>query len=438
MLNTFKKVLSIACVGAILVSSVACGKTTTNNAGTSSGATTSQAAGKATTIKLWHIFGSDTDPNKKVLDEVTKKAEEKFNVKIEVDTAENEAYKTKIKAAIAANETPDIFYSWGHGFVKPFVDAGKVLALDEYLTADFKSHLTDTSLTGFQFNGKTYGLTTDVNVACMFYNKELFDKYSIKIPETYDEFITAIKEFKKNGVTPLTVGAKESWTIAMFQDLFALRAVGSEGIKKTMSKEQGFDDAGYLKAAKSIKELVDLGAFPSGAAGISREEAEVPFFEGTIPMYLNGSWTATRVYKDTSKVKDKIVVAPFPVYSDGKASATDFTGGPDCAFAVSSNVKDPKLTAEVAQYISYETSIGKYLIGATLLPYKDVNVDDTNVNKLLKDIYKMSENATSYTIWWDNLMEGKDSTVYLNKLQELFIGKITPEQYVNELKKLNK
>lgn len=34
-------------------------------------------------------------------------------------------------------------------------------------------------------------------------------------------------------------------------------------------------------------------------------------------------------------------------------------------------------------------------------------------------------------------MEGKDATVYLNKLQELFVGSITPEQYVAELQKLN-
>ncbi len=443
MLKAVKKLLSIACAGAILVSVAACGNKEDSSAvgstaGTSTSAASSEQAANPSSLKLWHIFGGDNDPNKAVVDAVTKQIEQKFNVKLEVDTAENQAYKTKIKAAIAANETPDIFYTWGHGFIKPFVDAKKLLPLDEYLTDEYKSHLAPATLTGFQFDGKTYALTTDQSVACMFYNKEMFDKYSIKIPETYDEFITAIKEFKKNGVTPLTVGAKESWTLAMYQDLFALRAVGSDNIKKTMNKEQGFDDPGYLRAASSIKELVDLGAFPQGSAGISREESEVPFFEGQIPMYLNGSWTASRVYKDTSKVKDKIVVAPFSVYSDGKATETDFTGGPDTAFAVSTETENPKFAAEVAQSLAYEVAVQKYLIGSTLLPYNNVTVDDSKVNPLLKDISKMTQNATSYTIWWDNLMEGKDSTVYLNKLQELFIGKITPEQYVAELQKLNK
>lgn len=395
-------------------------------------------SGEGQTIKLWHIFGGDTDPNKEIVDRVTSEAEEKFGVKIEVDTAENEAYKTKLKAAIAANETPDIFYTWGHGFLKPFVEAGKVEAMDEYLTDDFKSHLAPSTLSGFQFEGKTYGLTTDQSVACMFYNKEMFDKLNLEIPKTFDDLKKVCQTFLDNGITPLTVGGKEPWTIAMYHDLLALRAVGSEGVVSATGKETDFSDQGFLEAAKCLRELVDMGAFPDGSAGISREESEVPFFQGQIPMYLNGSWTATRVYKDSSLVKDKVVAAPFPTLENGKAGVTDFTGGPDTAFAVSADTKDPALTTEVAQYIAYELAIGKYKIGSSILPYTNVDIDESEINPLLMDIYKFTKDASSYTIWWDNLMEGKDATVYLNKLQELFVGNITPEQYVEELQKLNK
>ena len=180
-----------------------------------------------------------------------------------------------------------------------------------------------------------------------------------------------------------------------------------------------------------------MGAFPDGSAGISREESEVPFLQGQIPMYLNGSWTATRVYKDSSLVQGKIGVFPFSVLKDGKSGVTDFTGGPDTAFAVSAATRDPKLTTEVAQYIAYELAIGKYKIGSSILPYVNVDVDKSEINPLLMEIYDFTKDATSYTIWWDNLMEGKDATVYLNKLQELFVGSITPEQYVAELQKLN-
>lgn len=429
------KIVYFLLLGLILtLSMVACGKATEKQDNSNGG---DQGANKPVqTIQLWHIFGGDTDPNKAVIDDVTKRAEEKFNVKIEVDTAENEAYKTKIKAALAANETPDILYTWGHGFIKPFVESGKLLPLNEYLSDEFKSHLSPTGLTGFEFDGEAYALVVDQSIACMFYNKEMFDEYNIPIPVTFDDLINAIKIFKENGITPMTVGGKEPWTLAMYHDLLALRNVGTEGVKAATSKETGYDDPGFLKAAEMLKELVDLGAFPEGSGGISREESEVPFLQGQIPIYLNGSWTATRVYKDSSTVQDKIVVAPFPVVND-KVSAKAFTGGPDTAFAVSATTKDAKLTAEVAQFISYEFAIGKYKIGSSILPYINVDVEVPDLNPLLADISSFTEDAESYTIWWDNLLEGKDATVYLNKLQELFIGQITPEQYIEELKKLN-
>ena len=53
-------------------------------------------------------------------------------VKIEMEAIENESYKTKIKAAVAANELPAIYFSWGGGFSEAFVEAGKVLKLDDY------------------------------------------------------------------------------------------------------------------------------------------------------------------------------------------------------------------------------------------------------------------------------------------------------------------
>lgn len=445
--KTIRTITALALAGTMALGLTACSTGTGNN--TAGGDTTGAETVKETTqeanagteevpvIKLWHIFGGDTDPNKAIIDQVVKDAEEKFHVKIESDTAENEAYKMKLKAAIAANETPDIFYTWGHGFIKPFVEAGKVEALDDYLTDDFKSHLGPSTLTGFQFDGKTYALTTDQSVACMFYNKEMFENLNLEVPETFDDFLTVCQTFLDNGIIPLTVGGKEPWTIAMYHDLLALRAVGSEGVKAATGKETGFDDPGFLEAAQCLKKLVDMGAFPEGSAGISREESEVPFLQGQIPMYLNGSWTATRVYKDSSLVQGKIGVFPFPVLKDGKSGVTDFTGGPDTAFAVSAATKDPKLTTEVAQYISYELAIGKYKIGSSILPYVNVDVDESEINPLLMEIYDFTKDATSYTIWWDNLLEGKDATVYLNKLQELFVGSITPEQYVAELQKLN-
>ena len=171
-------------------------------------------AGERPVIRLWHIYGSDDDQAARIMEQLTREAEDKFNVTIEVDTAENEGYKTKIKAAAAANELPDIFYTWSHEFLKPMVDAGKVLEVSRYYSDDFQSHLNDAMMKGIQFDGGTYALPLDSSVAMVYYNMEMMDRYGLEIPVTWDEFIQVCQTFVDNGITPMPVGGNEPWTRA--------------------------------------------------------------------------------------------------------------------------------------------------------------------------------------------------------------------------------
>ena len=86
------------------------------------------------TLKFWHLWTTPAEANKVAIDQVLAKFSKAYpNIKVEVDAVENETYKTKIKTAIAANEAPDVFFTWGGGFSQPFVDAGKLLDLTPYL-----------------------------------------------------------------------------------------------------------------------------------------------------------------------------------------------------------------------------------------------------------------------------------------------------------------
>lgn len=40
--------------------------------------------------------------------------------------------KRRSNAAVAANELPDIFFTWSGGFSESFVSSGKVMCLDDY------------------------------------------------------------------------------------------------------------------------------------------------------------------------------------------------------------------------------------------------------------------------------------------------------------------
>lgn len=388
-------------------------------------------------LRFWHIYGSDDDPAARLMEQLTKEAEEKFHVDIEVDIAENESYKTKIKAAAAANELPDIFYTWGHEFLKPMVDTGKVLEVTPYYTDDFKEHLNEAMLAGLRFDGGTYAFPLDSSVAMVYYNMEMMNQYQLTIPETWEEFLVVCQTFIDHGITPMPVGGNEPWTIAMYYDLLALREVGPQGVAAAASGSSDYSDPGFLEAARKLKQLVDMGAFPADSPTALREEAETLFMQGEMPMYVNGSWTSARVYRDNSKVAGKIKAAPFPVTGSGKSTIYDFTGGPDSAFAVSSGTADAKLTVEVAEYLTFGLALELYKCKSSDIPYAKVDTGNAELNPLMQEIHEYTDYAASYTIWWDNLLTGTEAAAYLDNLQLLFGGKLTPEEFIAQLNRFS-
>ncbi len=393
------------------------------------------ASEEEVTLTFWHIWGAETDASYKPIQKVLADfAKDYPNIKIKVDTTENEAYKTKIRAAAAANELPDLFSSWGGGFSKPFVEAGRVLPLDEYLEDGTKDKLVGGALANVTYDGNVYGLTFGLSCGALFLNEELFKQNNIKIPETYSELITAVKAFKEKGITPMAVSGKDIWTIAMYFDAMALKAAGNDAIINTVGAKQASfkDDPAFLDAAKKMAELVELGAFPEGAAGLTKDESDIDFVLGKIPMLFNGSWTAGTVYREDSQIKDKIVVRGFPVFENGKGNKNQFTGGAVDTIMINADTKHKEAAILFQKYFCEHMASEAYLAGAYLPAWK-VEVDESNINPVTVQLAELTSEAEGFTLWWDTLLEGNDTQVYLNSLQELFLKSITPEEFVDRL-----
>lgn len=84
-----------------------------------------------TDLTMWCI-ATESDSNRKSY-ELSIADFEKAHPEINFtwEAVENQAYKTKIKAAVSANEMPDIFFTWSCAFLGDFVEAGRVYCVDE-------------------------------------------------------------------------------------------------------------------------------------------------------------------------------------------------------------------------------------------------------------------------------------------------------------------
>ena len=78
---------------------------------------------------------------------VEKQLVETFNktskVKAVLDTIPGADYQQKLQTVISTKQAPDVFFNWGGGSIKPFVDAGLLQPLDGMIAKDPgpRSHL---------------------------------------------------------------------------------------------------------------------------------------------------------------------------------------------------------------------------------------------------------------------------------------------------------
>jgi len=100
-------------------------------------------------------------------------------VKINHEPTQNEQYKIKIKAAMSAGtDLPDVFFTWGMGFLGEFVNAGRVLCLDEYYDA-YKAELPVNMTANATYDGKLHGVPYTMSEVVLFANMELLARLAM-------------------------------------------------------------------------------------------------------------------------------------------------------------------------------------------------------------------------------------------------------------------
>lgn len=356
---------------------------------------------------------------------------------IEHDATENEAYKTKIKTAMAADDAPDVFFAWGAGFVKPFVDAGKVEPLDAYINDGTADRMKGGANTNFIFDGSTYGLTFTQWVASLYSNKALFNQYNVKLPETYADLMEAVKTFKANGIIPITVGEKDLWPGMFWQNAFAIRTAGAGASNAALSGDASFNTPDFVQSAKLLDDLVAAGGFVEGALGLDYNEGGALYLEGQAAMYYMGNWFAGDIASHESDILENTHVMRFPSVSGGKGDATQFLGGSIDGLSVSADSKNKEAAVTVAKYLSEQLARNLARAGEGLPTWNTDDVTSEKSNPVVEQIKALISDSTAYVLAWDTFLSGADADDHKNYVASIFGGEMKPEEFASLMQEIN-
>ncbi|GAM16279.1 extracellular solute-binding protein [Mesobacillus selenatarsenatis] len=418
--KAFSSVMTLALAGGLILGG--CSSSTGSNGESSSG--------DKTVVKMMHLWpeGSSNAQYTIVDDIITAYEKENPDVDIQTEILGNEQYKEKVKVLSASNELPDVGITWAAGYMKPFVDGKMFAPLDDIAKED---NFVAGTLDAFSVDEKPYAVPLELNITPVYYNKEIFEKYSLEAPKTYDEFLNVVETLADNKVTPITLGNKDRWTGSMWYMYLADRIGGPEALNNAINRSGSFEDPALVQAAEEIDKLVKMGAFVKGYNGLSNDEAKGYFMNEQAAMYLMATWELPN-YTTTPDVsqefKDKVGYFKFPTYEGGKGDIDSYVGGPGVGLFVSeqSKVKD-----EAKEFVSYlvEEWGKRSVVDAGVIPATVVDTSNSELHPMYIDILNDLGNATNLTLYADVQMSAGVADVHLNQIQALFGGQTTPEEF---------
>lgn len=364
-----------------------------------------------------------------IVDDIIKAYEEEnTNVDIQTEILGNEQYKEKIKVLSASNELPDVGITWAAGYMKPFVDGNKFTSLDDIVKED---QFVAGTLDAFSVDDSPYALPLELNITPVYYNKEIFDKYNLEAPETYDEFLSVVETLVDNGVTPITLGNKDRWTGSMWYMYLADRIGGPESLNNAINRTGSFEDPSLVQAAEEITKLVDMNAFVKGFNGLSNDEAKGYFMNEQAAMYLMATWELPNYTTSpdvAEEFKDKVGYFKFPTYEGGKGDIDSYVGGPGVGLFVS---EESKVKDEAKKFVSYlvEEWGKRSVTDAGVIPATVVDTSNGDLDQMYIDILNDLGNATNLTLYADVQMSAGVADVHLNQIQALFGGQSSAEEF---------
>ncbi|WP_198545951.1 ABC transporter substrate-binding protein [Actinacidiphila yeochonensis] len=143
---------------------------------------------------------------------------------------------------------------------------------------------------GVMGSGNWYGVPDYAEYAMVYYNKDLFAKYHVAVPTTWDQFTAALATFKAAGVTPLADGGAEYPAQQYLWEL-ALRKADPSWIKAyEETGKADFHDAAWTYAADTFADWVKRGYIARNSVSQKAQDMGDAFEAGSSPMMVSGDW----------------------------------------------------------------------------------------------------------------------------------------------------
>ncbi len=400
-----KRLAALLLIGAMMVTMAACARQEDFQE--------NLVSDRVNNTKMVNLFGpmERTDPDadniaRTAFDITVSAAEKKTGITVEYRTYTAENYKEKTYDDVTldrARNNMDDLYLLNPDTIQVLGNEGKLADLSELESA---KNLRDVVKIANTVNGKLVAIPQEVVVHGLFVNKDMFDKYNLKLPSTPEELLECCRVFKKNGIeTP--IGANRWWLECFvlaqaYADMYNGGHTDEE-IAQLNSGEKKLRD--YMRSGfEYLQKLIDLGYIDAKKAYTYEAiDGEGPDFKAQKTPIVMAYWGAANAETAYGKVDFNLQVIGFPSHL-GQMPVISMTG-----YGIHVNADNLKNTKEVLNIILSDEQLKTYTeTNKVISPSKNVEVDCIDALVPLKEkvnegTYVLGSNAGMKVEQWGNI-----------------------------------
>lgn len=450
-MNKLAKVMSIVIAFAMIISLAACGGTTTQEttkaASTQAAvaeAASTQAAEPAKTeapaaekVKIKFLSLSSDDNRNNIREKYIKVnvAKDLPNVEVEYDLGGGgQDYANKLKAYNASGDMPDVWFS-EQNLSSVVVAAGNALDLAKYVKdSGFDQKFKMKEVIAPDKDGKLYCVQPGADqyfTPRLWYHKDVFAKYGVEVPKTFDELVNVCKTLKGKGIVPISIVGKDGWTPNLHMLQTMIMAEDPQVALDLVNNKTDFSNPVVKSALGRIQTLVKAGAFAQGVTNIDYGPAVEMYTSGKSAMLAMFTWETTNLEKACPDT-DFIV---WPSAKDGvDANASiQYWGAPLSGYLVSAKTANPEVAAQFAMFCATQDAL-YYNIEQKAPTSLDTGVKIEGISPLLqKTLDQFSATTLKVPSLWSSVFNAQMSAEIATQNSKLLTGDYSPDDYIKAI-----
>jgi raffinose/stachyose/melibiose transport system substrate-binding protein len=348
------------------------------------------------------------------------------DIHVNVNSIPDADYHEKVSLVLKGNNPPDVFFSWEGGWAQTMVKDGFAAPLDSY----YKKYHWDTELnsaanTLATFGGHQWFLPEYMSASAVWYNTDLFKKYNLTPPKTYDQLVQVANTLKSHGVAPFLLANQQQWEAQFDWTAYFVNKYGEPVYQQLLDHKIKWTDPRVVATFAQMKQWADTGWFLKGVNSMDFDGTAIVFWKrGSAGMWYQGSFILSKFITD-GKLTQPVDWFPYPQVGTTTPSMSMFA---ENTYMINKASTHKAAAAELLDYLVSKPVQSRMVSEVGPFPAnKSVSLSSqpAMVQRLGAAIAKSNGGFTWMHI--DHALPPGIATPFLQGLQGVLSGTVTPQ-----------